>query len=180
MSNLKHEMKSMVVITAVGFAFNILFGIIGFLLPAVSLGQLLCFQMGDAASIMAAVIAARYTGLRGEHIAASAFILLGITHGISLASSGLQSFNVDRGVTVIMPMVPSFILLCWCSLFPVWLRVAIVIPLFLFAYEYISVINGGTYFSLPLIFGYVSWMILEILWSVFLVKDWKQQKVLNG
>lgn len=41
------------------------------------------------------------------------FALLGITHGLSLASSGSENFNIEKGITVIIPMVPSLILLFW-------------------------------------------------------------------
>jgi hypothetical protein len=174
MDKLKYEYKSLVIITAVGFSLNIIFGLVGFLFPEVSYTQLLFFQMADASAIMAAVIAARYTGLRGEHVAASAFILLGITHGLSLASSGLEGFHVEKGITVIMPMVPSLLLSCWCFLFPRWLRVASVIPLCFFIYVYVSVISGGAYYDRPLRLGYLSWMILEILWAYYIYVDWKK------
>src|SRR5688572_27831246 len=167
------ENKSLVIITATGFLLNLIFGLTGVIFfPEISYPQLLCYQMADAAAIMASVIAARYTGLRGEHVAASAFILLGITHGLSLASSGLENFHVEKGITVILPMVPSLILLGWCSLFPRWLRLAVVVPIVLFIYVYKDVIGGGAYYDHALRLGYLSWMILEILWSVYLFRDW--------
>ena len=171
----KFEYKSLVLITFVGYSLNMLLGLIGILLPEVSHAQLLSFQVGDASAIMASVIAARYTGLRGQHVGASAFILLGITHGLSLASSGLENFNVEKGITVIMPMIPSLTLLAWCTLFPAWLRAAAIIPIVLFVYVYLHVIDGGVYFSMPVRVAYATWMIIEILWSFYIYKDWKEQ-----
>lgn len=175
MNKAAFENKSLVIITATGFLLNLVFALIGrAFFQEVSYPQLLFYQIADAAAIMASVIAARYTGLRGEHVAASAFILLGITHGLSLASSGLESFHVEKGIMVIMPMVPSLILLAWCALFPVWLRIAVVVPIGFFIYVYQDVIGGGAYYDRALRMAYLSWMILEILWSVYLFRDWKK------
>lgn len=100
MGALKFEYKSLVAITVSGYGLSVLMGILGFVFPQESYTQLLCYQMNDALAIMASVIAARYTGLRGEHVAASAFILMGITHGVSMASSGLDSFNIEKGLII--------------------------------------------------------------------------------
>jgi hypothetical protein len=175
MSNLKFELKSLTLITVVGYSINFLSGVIGAFLPDVSYEQLLCYQIGDVAAIMASVIAARYIGLRSQHVAASAFILLGITHGLSLAASGLESFNIEKGITVIMPMIPSMALLCWCTTFPVWLRAAGFIPVVLFIYVYIYVLSGNPYYDLPVKLAYTTWIFIEITWSFYIYKDWKRE-----
>lgn len=171
--NIQFEYKSLVAITFVGYLGNVLGAAVGITFPEVSYQQLLCFQIGDAFAIMASVIAARYTGLRGQHVAASAFILLGITHGLSLASSGLDSFNVEKGITIIMPMIPSLFLLYWCTIFPAWLRLSGLVPIILFIYVYLHVMNGGVYYDTPVRAAYASWMILELMWSYYIYKDWK-------
>lgn len=175
MPNIRFENKSLVILTATGFCLNAAFGIIGYSLPQMSYQQLLCFQMADASAIMAAVVAARYVGIRAEHVAASGFILLGITHGISLSSAGVDSFNEERGILVIMPMIPTFILLNWCTLFPKWLRLAGLIPAASFLYLYIHVISGGQYFDAPLVLGYISWLFIELGWSYYLIRDWRMK-----
>jgi hypothetical protein len=180
MSKSSFENKSLVFITAIGFLLNFLFGLIGFSLPEKSYSQLLFYQMADAAAITSSVIAARYTGIRGQHVAASAFILLGITHGLSLASSGIEDFHVEKGITIIMPMIPSLILLCWCTLFPVWVRLFAFIPMTLFVYVYYDVVNGGEYYDTPIRIAYLTWMIVENLWSVYLIVDWHKQKQLQA
>jgi|GEM_PF-6314485 len=52
------ELKSLVGVTMVGYALTLLFGTIGYMLPENSYGQLLLFQLGDAAGITASVLAA--------------------------------------------------------------------------------------------------------------------------
>src|SRR5207344_1538595 len=98
--------------------------------------QILNYQIGNAFAISASVMVARYTGLRGQHVAASAYILLGITHGISLAALSKAGINADRGVTMAMPMIPALIFMFWCSLYPMWVRVLAIIPSILFALVY--------------------------------------------
>src|SRR6188768_930951 len=117
------ENKSLVYIILWGFIINLFFGWLGFFLEQGSSEQLLYYQVGNAFAISASVMAARYTGLRGQHVAASAYILLGITHGISLAALSKAGINPDRGVTMAMPMIPAMIFIFWCSIYPMWLRI---------------------------------------------------------
>jgi hypothetical protein len=171
------ENKSLVFITLISFVLVLIISFVGrFAFEPISFGQLLCYQLGDSCGIVGAVCAARYTGLRGEHVAASAFILLGITHGISLASSGLDQFNVERGLAVIFPMVPTFLLIGWCSLFPFWLRLVPIIPLVFLLYMYVDVVRGGEYYSTVAKLGYLFWMLTEIMWALYLLRDWKRTK----
>ena len=123
MSKNDFENKSLVIIILISYGFNLLLGWIGFFLPHFSREQLVFYQVGNAFAISASVMAARYTGIRGQHVAASAYILLGITHGISLAALSKEGINIDRESTMAMPMVPALIFMFWCSLYPFWLRV---------------------------------------------------------
>lgn len=173
MGNLDFEYKSLAIITGIGYVSSVLIGTIGLFFPTASFTQLLCYQVNDAMAIMASVLAARYTGLRGLHVAASAFILMGITHGVSMASSGLDSFNIERGLVVIMPMVPALVLLFWCWLFPLWLRMAAIVPITFFLYMYVDVINGGKYYDTPLWFAYLTLMFIELFWAYYIYQDWK-------
>ncbi len=177
MASLNYEYKSLVTITVIGYSLSVLVGILGLIFPAGSYYQLLCYQVNDALAIMASVIAARYTGLRGQHVAASAFILMGITHGVSMASAGLNNFNIERGLVIIMPMIPALSLVFWCSLFPFWLRLASFLPAAFFLYMYVYVINGGPYYDTPLWFSYLSLMIIEILWAYFIFVDWRKLRI---
>jgi hypothetical protein len=177
MNKATFENKSLVLITLLSFSFILIFSLIGrFVFLPVSFGQLLCYQLADSFGIVGAVCAARYIGLRGEHVAASAFILLGITHGISLASSGLNQFHVERGLAVVIAIAPTFILIAWCSLFPVWVRLIPVLPFSFMLYVYIDVINGGEYYTVIMRLGYLFWMLLEIVWGIYILKDWRRQR----
>lgn len=171
------EYKSLVLITLISFLLVLAFSLVGrFAFPPITYGQLLCYQLADSSGIVGAVCAARYTGIRSEHVTASAFILLGVTHGISLASSGLDQFNVERGLAVVFPLAPTFLLIGWCSLFPMWLRWLPLIPLAFLLYMYVDVIKGGEYYSIIARLGYLFWLLIEILWGIYLFRDWKRQK----
>jgi hypothetical protein len=122
---------------------------------------------------MASVLAARYVGTRGLHLASSAFILLGITHGISLAASGVESLNIEKGIGVVMPMIPAFILMYYFSIAPTWLRYFAFLAPILFAVNYGYVMNGNSYYSWPAYAGYYCWMLTEVLWAYFLLLDYK-------
>ena len=121
MNRTDFETGSLVVIVLAGYVLNLLFGWIGVLFPGGSIHQVLLYQVGNAFAISASVMAGRYTGLRGQHVAASAYILLGITHGISLAALSREGINVDREATMAIPMVPALTFMFWCSLYPKWL-----------------------------------------------------------
>ena len=175
MNTLKFEYKSMAIIIVVGYALNSVFGTIGVFFPVASYPQLLCYQIEAASAIMASVLAARYTGLRGQHVAASAFILLGITHGVSMAALGLTNFNVERGVAVIMPLMPTVVLLFWCTIFPLWLRLVACLPVLFFVYTYTQVVQGGAFYDSPLQCAYTALMVVENLWSYYIYKDWKKE-----
>ena len=138
------ENKSLIYIILVAYALNLLLGWIGFFLEQGCSEQLLLYQVGNAFAISASVMAGRYTGIRGQHVAASAYILLGITHGISLAALGKTGMNVEREATMAMPMIPALIFMFWCSLYPFWLRVVSLVPTLLFGLVYIDVHLGDT------------------------------------
>ena len=173
MSKADFETKSLVVIIAVCYGSNLVFGLAGWLWPVVSFAQLLLYQVGNALAISGSVMAGRYTGLRGQHVAASAYILLGITHGISLAALGRSSINAERGMMMVMPMIPALVFMFWCDLYPKWLRVAGVLPIVMFSMVYVYVHLGIEYMSWPLNAGYATLQIMEVLWAFYLYKDWR-------
>ena len=177
MNKSEFENRSLVYIIAISYSLNLLFSLFGFCCNENTTEQILFFQIGNAFAISAAVMAARYTGLRGQHVAASAYILLGITHGISLAALSRASISVDRGMTMVMPMIPALVCMFWCSLYPKWLRYAGMIPSLLFVIVYINVLQGQTYFDWPLQLGYATLRIIEVLWALYLWKDWKQLSI---
>ena len=168
------EIKSLALIVLVGYVFNMACGWIGASFPDATSPQILLFQIGNAFAISASVMAGRYTGLRGQHVAASAYILLGIAHGISLAAVSRAGLNLDREATMAIPMVPALIFMFWCSLYPVWLRVAVLMPMALFALVYVRLHSGAPIAGWFLYSGYGTLQIIEVLWGIYLYRDWKR------
>lgn len=177
MSQSDSEAKSLVVIIAVCYSTSLLFGWSGTIWPAASFAQLLFYQIGNALAISASVMAARYTGLRGQQVAASAYILLGITHGISLAALGRSSINAERGMTMVMPMIPALVFMFWCRLYPKWLRLVGILPIAFFTTVYVYVHVGSPYMSWPLNAGYATLQVIEVVWAYYLFKDWQRTSV---
>lgn len=173
------EHKSLAIIVLTGYILNLVIGWTGFLLTHASIEQILLYQIGNAFAISASVMAARYTGLRGQHVAASAYILLGITHGISLAALNKVGINADREATMVMPMIPALVFMFWCSLYPLWLRVFSIAPCIFFAMFYINLNNGYSNPGWDLYAGYATLQIIEVIWGVYLVKDWVKVKSEN-
>jgi hypothetical protein len=174
MSKVEFENKSLVLIIATGYVFNLLFGWVGVLYEHGTVEQTLCYQISDAFAITASVMAGRYTGLRGQHVAASAYILLGITHGISLAALSKAGINADREASMAMPMIPALIFMFWCNLYPIWLRVSGLVPGLLFLLVYINVHAGESFLNWTLYSGYGTLQIIEVIWGVYLYLDWKK------
>ncbi|MBK9730438.1 MAG: hypothetical protein IPO83_03980 [Chitinophagaceae bacterium] len=174
MSKNDFEYKSLAIIILLGYILNLLFGWIGFLYNHGSSEQTLLFQIGNAFAISASVMAGRYIGLRGQHVAASAYILLGITHGISLAALNKTGINLDREATMAMPMIPALLFMFWCNLYPMWLRVLAIIPCILFSLVYANIHLGDTYPGWTLYAGYAALQIIEVIWGIYLFIDWKK------
>jgi hypothetical protein len=174
MNKAAFENKSLVYITMIAYSMNLLFSLFGYLCQDHSSAQILLYQIGNAAAITAGVMAGRYTGLRGQQVAASGYVLMAITHGISLAALGRQSISAEKGMTMALPMIPALIFMFWCSLYPVWLRISGLIPICLFTLVYVNVQLGYSYFGWPLETGYGTLQVIEVLWAVYLLKDWKQ------
>lgn len=166
------ELKSLVYFVLICYIANLIFSIAGVASVPRSTLQLLFYQLSSAFAITGSVMAARYIGIRGQHVAASGCILLGITHGVGMGSLGVASINVDRGALVFMPMMPALVAMLWCTLLPLWVRVAGMIPFAFFLLVYVTVRMGGEYYSWPLNFAYGSLQVLEVTWSLYIYRDW--------
>lgn len=177
MNKTELETKSLVYIVLFGYIFNLIFGWLGFFFDHVSSEQLLLYQVGNACSISASVMAGRYIGIRGQHVAASAFILLGITHGISLAALSKAGINAEREATMVMPMIPALLFMFWCDLFPKWLRYLAMVPSILFALVFVHVHLGDHQLGWTLYAGYATLQIIELLWGIYIYKDWRHLKL---
>jgi hypothetical protein len=109
-------------------------------------------------------------------VAASAYILLGITHGISLAALGRSSINSERAMTMVMPMMPGLVFMLWCDLYPRWLRIAGLVPIVFFTLIYVQVHRGIPYSGGPLSLGWATLEIVQALWAFYLFKDWQRTR----
>jgi hypothetical protein len=58
----------------------------------------------------------------------------------------------------------------------VWLRIAGLIPSILFSLVFINVQSGESYFGWALSSGYATLQIIEVIWGIYLFKDWKKIK----
>ncbi len=173
MNKVEFENKSLVLITLIGYSVNFLITSISYLFNQNTANELLFYQIANAFALSASVMAARYTGLRAQHVAASAYILFGIAHGISLASLSKAGINADRGIMMAIPMIPAFVFIFWCNLYPLWLRVLGLVPSILFLLVFVNVQSGQSYFGWALTSGYATLQIVEVIWGIYLFKDWK-------
>ncbi|MBL7865550.1 MAG: hypothetical protein JNK10_11765 [Cyclobacteriaceae bacterium] len=173
MSKHDFEIKSLVLIVLIGYSLNFVLTFFGYVFNHETSRELLFYQIANAFAISASVMAGRYVGLRGQHVAASAYILLGIAHGISLAALSRSGINADRGIMMAIPMIPSFIFIFWCTLYPMWLRLAGLIPSGLILFVFVSVQSGDSYFGAALSTAYASLQIIELTWGYFLFRNWR-------
>lgn len=175
MNKLEFESKSLAYFILISYSLNILMGALGFVLNDGSRIQLFLYQIGNALAITGSVMAGRYTGIKTQHVTASGFILLGIAHGISLGALSRTGVNADRGVTMIMPMIPALVSILWCDLFPRWMRILSLLPILFFTLSYLKVEAGESYYNWTLNFGFGSLQIIEVLWAIYIFKDWKKK-----
>lgn len=179
MNKNEFENKSLIYIVCIAYFFNLVFSIAGYVCRDHPHDQVLLFQIGNAFAISASVIAGRYIGIRGEHVAASSYVLMGITHGISLAALSKGAINMEREMTMAIPMIPALIFIFWCSLFPVWLRALGILPIALFTCTYVCAHAGHNKYDWALPAGYAALQVIELLWSYYMWKDWNQQRKLS-
>ena len=140
--NIQKETKLLLMIMAVGYSINFLFGLTGSFFSQNSYPQMTLWQVGDSMAIMASVLANRYIGSRGQNIAAAGFTLFGIAYGVSFASSAINAVNEEKMATIILPLVPALFLISFCKIFPVWLRVGSLLVCVPFFFIYKNVIQG--------------------------------------
>ncbi|MBL7828723.1 MAG: hypothetical protein JNJ57_18960 [Saprospiraceae bacterium] len=166
------ELRTLLQLMSLGFLLNFLCGLGGAFFEPESMEQVVAWQFGDTSAIMASILASRYIGSRNEHLAAGGFTLLCITYGISFASSSFNAVNEEKMATILLPLAPSMLLVSFCTLFPIWLRIGsgmVCIPFF-FIYNHVfkqtyQPDDWSNYI------GYSSIQLLGIVWSIFLWKD---------
>lgn len=172
------ETKLLIVIMAIGFSANLILGICGSFFPPNSYLQMILWQIGDSMAIMASVLASRYAGNRGQHIAADGFTLLGIAYGVSFASSAINSVNEEIMATIVLPLVPSLVLIAFCKLFPVWLRIGTIMVCVPFFFMYKNVIAGTYHFeNISNTLSYTGIQLGGVLWCFYIYRDFRNMHV---
>ena len=172
------EITILLILMTTGYVLNLVLGITGSMYPPNSFTQITLWQIGDSMAIMASVLAGRQIGARGQNIAAAGFTLLAIAFGISFAASTFSSVNEEKLATIILPLVPALILISFCRLFPLWLRIGSLAACIPFYFIYINVLEN-TYdpSNMSNAIAYTGIQILGVLWSVFIFLDHTKQQL---
>ncbi len=168
----ERETRLLVQIVLIGFALNALSWAACFF-ERNSLAQLVSFRIGDTAALMGCLAASRYVGNRGLQTAAVGFGMLGIVHGVSASAAGLTSVNAETNANMIVPMVPAFVMMLGCRIFPTWLRLAglgLVIP---FGWLFYRIAARHDYFDWTLFLAYGLLVIVEVCWAAFIWRDFR-------
>lgn len=169
------ETRLLIIFISIGYFSNFGLGILGSFFSSESLGQMTCWQIGDSMAIMASVLASRQVGSRGQNLASPGYILLGITYGVSFASSSISAINEERMATVLLPLLPAVVLISFCRIYPSWLRFGSLFIFVPFFYMYWNVISG-TYRNdnLSNTLAYSGIQLLGVFWVIYIWKDYKQ------
>jgi len=167
----RDELKYLVWISLGCFILSLVVGMIGSSFSFGSHAQLVSYSINDTLALAACVLAGRYVGSRGNHVAAAGFVMMGIVHGISAGGIGSSGISLDS-VRLVIPLLPSIVFIAWCTLFPVWLRIVGMISIMPFIAMYWRVFHGLEYDHWTTYLAYVLLAIVEIVWGVYLVVDY--------
>lgn len=171
----KSDVSLMLKAMTLGYVLNFAFGLGGSFFPQESFWQMTLWQCGDSLAIMASVLASRYVGSRGSNIVAGGFSLLGISYGVSFASSSINAINEEKMGTIILPLVPAMLLISLGAFFPKWLRFATLLVVVPFFFMYQNVLHGTYHFdNLSNALAYSGIQILGLAWSILIWKDYRK------
>ncbi len=123
--SLEREEKHLPLLIAICFVTNFLLGGIGEAFPANSFGQLFAWQWGSLLFMAGCSLYAAKLATDRWHISSAGFILLTIGQGIfyTIQNSELNSEAQTLYASGILVFLPGMVFICYCSRFPVWLRV---------------------------------------------------------
>jgi hypothetical protein len=145
-------------------------GGIGSSQPDESFGQALSWQLASGAALTANVIAGIWLARRGDDLAAAGYTMLGIVYALYFASIVIEHIDVRVAVAGVFLMIPAQILITFCRLFPIWVKVAGAIVCVLFAGEYLVVVTESHHVGGWQTASYLSAEILAVTWGVFFVR----------
>jgi hypothetical protein len=155
-----------------GYLLYLVCGVVGDRMPAESFGQAVSWQIGSGGAIFANVIAGIWLARRGEDLAAAGFTMLGIVYGVYFAAIVIEHIEVRMAVAAVLLMIPAQILITFCRLFPIWVKVWGAIVCVLFAIEYVNVVTGAVHSAVgPLqAASYISAQLLAVSWGIYFIK----------
>lgn len=157
--------------SAAGYLVYLITGVIGALMPPDSFAQALSWQIGSGGAITGNVIAGIWLARRGEDLAAAGFTMLGIVYGIYFASIVMEHIDVKLGAAAALLMIPAQILITFCRLFPIWVRLFGGLVCLLFLAGYCAAVSGSDRAAGPWqIATYVSAQTLAVVWSAYFLK----------
>ncbi len=156
--------------SAAGYLAYLIFGFVGSAMPADSFAQAVSWQMASGSALTANVIAGIWLARRGDDLAAAGFTMLGIVYGVYFTSIVLEHIDPRVGAAAVFLMVPAQILITFCRLFPIWIKVAGAIVCFIFLGEYIVVVTESHNVRPWQTASYLSAEILGVLWGGYFVK----------
>jgi hypothetical protein len=130
--------------SAAGYIVYCVCGLIGGgVFPANSFGQALSWQISAGGAIAANVLAGIWLARRGEDLSAAGFTILGIVQGVFFAAIVMEHIDLKVGAAAVLLMIPAQILITFCRLFPLWVKIAGGIVCVLFAISYLTIAAGA-------------------------------------
>lgn len=128
---------------AAGYIVYFVCGLIGGAFPAESFGEALSWQISSGGAIAANVLAGIWLARRGEDLSAAGFTMLGIVHGVHFAAIVMDHVDLKVGAAAVLLMIPAQILITFCRLFPLWVKIAGGLVCVLFAISYLTIVVGA-------------------------------------
>ena len=81
---------------------------------------------------------------------------------------------------MIIPMIPSLVMLMWCTIFPLWIRIAGVLLAVPFGAVFYRVVRGFEFFHWTVYVAYGLLGTLEVVWAVMLWQDFARRQQQPG
>ncbi|HKW00317.1 MAG TPA: hypothetical protein VJN96_10860 [Vicinamibacterales bacterium] len=158
-----------------GYLVYFVCGGLGAAMPNETFGQALSWQLASGGALTANVIAGIWLARRGEDLAAAGFTMLGIVYGVYFASIVVEHIDMRLAVAGVFLMIPAQILITFCRLFPIWVKVAGVIVCLCFAGEYVAVITESSHVRGWQTSSYLFAEILAVIWGVCFVRGARRE-----
>lgn len=165
--------------SAAGYVFYLLAGLTGgFLFEKDTFGQAVSWQIGSGAAIWANVLAGIWLARRGEDLAAAGFTMLAIVYGVYFTAIVVEHVDMRAGAAAVLLMVPAQILITFCRLLPVWVKIAGVLVCVLFVIFYVTIVMGthvpGDVWQVT---SYIGAQALGIAWAIYFLKTAKHERL---